>query len=57
LDRVSRTLYKKYNILHRDISPGNVLIVQSTSTPGSVLQGLNMCFSEYLLKSDPKYVA
>jgi hypothetical protein len=56
-------LYKKYKILHRDISPGNVLI-ESTSSTKALHPALDMCFSKYLLKgftgqedSDAKYAA
>jgi hypothetical protein len=49
-------LYKKYKILHRDISPGNVL-VESTSSTKALNRNLDdMCFSEYLLDSNSKYV-
>ena len=44
-------MYKKRRILHRDISPGNVLVVNEPTDPTEPLcDDLgDMCFSEYLL--------
>jgi Ser/Thr protein kinase RdoA (MazF antagonist) len=57
-------LYQKKKILHRDISPGNVLIESTSSTKALHPDFDDMCFSKYLLKgftgqedSDAEYVA
>jgi hypothetical protein len=57
-------LYKKYKILHRDISAGNVLIESTSSTEDLRPDLGDMSFSKYLLEgftgqedSDAKYVA
>jgi Fungal protein kinase len=53
LNSVSRILYRKCKILHRDISPGNVLVDNKpTVSIGHLRDDLgDMCFSEYLLNT------
>jgi len=52
-------LWRKYRILHRDISDSNVLIREKTYVPDNPLEIPDMCFSAHLLgemkkaKGDP----